>query len=548
MPDNELFSAYLDGELTAAEQAEFERLLAENSAARQLLDELRAVSRTLQSLSAQKLSEDLREPVLRIAQQRMLTEPAPPTGAPSVLPRPFVERWKNSRLWIWPGIVVAVALLLWIVIPEPRELPVPGGGPIVARKDESKKTTELKRGSEAAAESVAADREKRPKSDYTFCEPASPPAKGAPPYSAKAASRPSRTAGREIVRSKAFGAEPLPAEDSSKGSQSSFDFGFGARGGMGGIQRKGEVHAGTVPAEPSAGEGLLVVQCDISPEAESEKPFEKLLAENRIPLVDADQPAAEELADTSHDAKNAPSQPAVTAPPEVLAYETQKEMPPLDLVYVEAPPAQVESLLQAINSDVKNFTAVQVMPTQDVPQQRRLVHFNRGLKEERLAAQSGQSVSGRIAAGAAFNEKAGKPAGKAAPKAGLPPKTPAYSPLSIPAVQEIPPLQNSNFAQRIPLSQRSVNAQKADTASSSVMGDAAVQEALQRLSPTVQQSVRSRQSLQTNSLALEGAAPQNQQVLFVLRRAANTSEAAVRTMERNPPPAAATSPVPSKGQ
>ena len=42
LPQNELLSAYLDGELTAAEQADVERLLAANPAARQLLDELPA--------------------------------------------------------------------------------------------------------------------------------------------------------------------------------------------------------------------------------------------------------------------------------------------------------------------------------------------------------------------------------------------------------------------------------------------------------------------------------------------------------------------------
>ena len=38
--ENELLSAYLDGELTADERAEVERLLAANPAAREALDEL----------------------------------------------------------------------------------------------------------------------------------------------------------------------------------------------------------------------------------------------------------------------------------------------------------------------------------------------------------------------------------------------------------------------------------------------------------------------------------------------------------------------------
>ena len=47
LPQDELLSAYLDGELTAEEQAEAERLLAASPAARQLLDELWAVERNI---------------------------------------------------------------------------------------------------------------------------------------------------------------------------------------------------------------------------------------------------------------------------------------------------------------------------------------------------------------------------------------------------------------------------------------------------------------------------------------------------------------------
>ncbi len=50
VPENELFSAYLDGELTAAEQAQLEQLLAGSESARKLLEELRAQANLLQSL------------------------------------------------------------------------------------------------------------------------------------------------------------------------------------------------------------------------------------------------------------------------------------------------------------------------------------------------------------------------------------------------------------------------------------------------------------------------------------------------------------------
>ena len=57
--------------LTAAEQAEVERLLAADPAARQLLDELRALSAALHALPQQKLGEDLSRQVLRVAERRM---------------------------------------------------------------------------------------------------------------------------------------------------------------------------------------------------------------------------------------------------------------------------------------------------------------------------------------------------------------------------------------------------------------------------------------------------------------------------------------------
>ena len=56
--ENKLFSAYLDGELTADEEARVEQLLAASPAAQQLMDELR-LSYTLQSLPAETLSEDI---------------------------------------------------------------------------------------------------------------------------------------------------------------------------------------------------------------------------------------------------------------------------------------------------------------------------------------------------------------------------------------------------------------------------------------------------------------------------------------------------------
>jgi len=115
VPENELLSAYLDGELTADEQAEVQRLLVESPAAGQLLDDLRALSSTLQALPQQKLGEDLTEQVLRIAEREILTQPVQPSKSAPVARRPIFRRLLNPRALSWSTVAVAVAVLLTII-------------------------------------------------------------------------------------------------------------------------------------------------------------------------------------------------------------------------------------------------------------------------------------------------------------------------------------------------------------------------------------------------------------------------------------------------
>ena len=81
VPDTELFSAYLDGELTADEQVRVEQILATSPEARQLFEELRALGSTLQGLPQEKLDEDLSARVLEVAERRMLLPDDCPTMA-----------------------------------------------------------------------------------------------------------------------------------------------------------------------------------------------------------------------------------------------------------------------------------------------------------------------------------------------------------------------------------------------------------------------------------------------------------------------------------
>jgi negative regulator of sigma E activity len=115
--ESELFSAYLDGEVTAAEQARVEQLLASDPAARRLMDSLEALRARLQSLPAEKLGTDLSQRVLRAAERRMLVgeDPRPAPAAPPQRPWWREIHWRgmlSRRALMWSGLAVAIALML----------------------------------------------------------------------------------------------------------------------------------------------------------------------------------------------------------------------------------------------------------------------------------------------------------------------------------------------------------------------------------------------------------------------------------------------------
>ena len=138
LPENELFSAYLDGELTAEEQVQVEQLLATSAAARQLMDELRALSATLQALPVHKPQVDLSQRVLRAAERQILSggdvrqppggdvrqpaggdvrpaETVPPESAPSpasLVGREVLKRFLQPRSLLWAAAIFLVALIL----------------------------------------------------------------------------------------------------------------------------------------------------------------------------------------------------------------------------------------------------------------------------------------------------------------------------------------------------------------------------------------------------------------------------------------------------
>jgi hypothetical protein len=155
---DELVSAYLDGEVTAAEQAQVEERMAVNPEFRQLVEELRGLRTNFEVLPQHRLPADFAERVLRRAEQEMLlgatdsaaSNPAPVSPlvkvgnvddgpspdfdgepVPITLPaRPPVEERAHRRAGFrpfgWTLIATAAALLILITNRQPdvRDVPI----------------------------------------------------------------------------------------------------------------------------------------------------------------------------------------------------------------------------------------------------------------------------------------------------------------------------------------------------------------------------------------------------------------------------------------
>ncbi len=119
-PDAELLSGYLDGELTPAERAVVEQLLAKDAKAGELLADLRGIRADLQQVPKVQLPEQFANEVLRSAERLMLL--GPPELTPSaqaeidsaqaeLAPRAARRHLWSSPAWFITGAAVAVLLM-----------------------------------------------------------------------------------------------------------------------------------------------------------------------------------------------------------------------------------------------------------------------------------------------------------------------------------------------------------------------------------------------------------------------------------------------------
>ncbi len=119
-PDAERISSYLDGELGPAERAAVEKLLVEDSAARELFAELRQLQSGLRGLPQHKLPQGFADEVMRAAERLMLLGPEEPEPIPvaaeatvstAPAPRAAVRNLWSSPAWFVAGAAAAVLLM-----------------------------------------------------------------------------------------------------------------------------------------------------------------------------------------------------------------------------------------------------------------------------------------------------------------------------------------------------------------------------------------------------------------------------------------------------
>ncbi len=340
---NELLSAYLDGELDATEQANVERLLAADPAARQLLDDLRALSVTLQALPQERIGEDLSGVVLRTAARRVLLEGAPgetEDATPESVPqgRSVFHRFFNARGLAWAGIAVAFAAVITIFERHQDGPAADKGAKQVALATlKPEKPAEELEGLPPASQSIL----------DSVVESAKPPAAPAEEIVGTA----------EEPLAESFATKSAKRAAPPPGAPPAPSAAFRANNEMGGRSAPADKKA---PAD----EEVLVVNCDVTPEAVARKTFEKLLAANGIarPRLLILRDLGGGGAGREYENKEKRRTDAEIAPP--------PESGEVNLIYVEATPEQIEATLAALAARPKDFSNVSVNPPRGAPPSR----------------------------------------------------------------------------------------------------------------------------------------------------------------------------------
>jgi hypothetical protein len=334
IPNDELISAYLDGELSGAELERAEHLLATEPASRLLLEELRALRATLAGVPRRALGGEFSERVLRRAEREMLSaSSAVSESMPSAsAARRALLRWpRGKRPWIYAALTAAAALLVMFQesarhapdvgrialgpMPQPGEI---GAPPANAPAPDSDAERRAIAAPTSAARPLAA-----------AAKPVPPPTVQAP-----AGAMPQ--------------AESLePAERDSSAAKLGIDGSLSAELARQ-LRSLGRLDLGPAQVSPD----LWIIECEVSSADVPQQPFDRVLTQNSIGMVDEEVNGAQlslrTQASTAKATAGAPTKEASSA------------VAPLDSVYVVATRPQIEAALAQLAAEPKLFLRVAV--------------------------------------------------------------------------------------------------------------------------------------------------------------------------------------------
>jgi hypothetical protein len=372
-----LISAYLDGELSPDERAKVDALLAESADARQTLEELKAIRASLQNLPRYRLGPNFAQSVLERAEEQLpaasvqqLTKvesaPIPSRSVPASV-------FRSWRGYAWSAIAIAAAVMILVATrspngpaekevargPEAAEAPanelarkkVPEG--VVAENQPMKE--QLAEESRPAMRLRAADSDRPSATDAAGMAaetrggvggggaagaPVFPPAPATPPAE--------KIAGDQID----FGAH-MEGQKNSSGVVDTTKLAATADG-----SRSESLHD---PAQAGK-DRLLVVRCEITPEAAQRAAFDRVLLRNDIKFVN--EPSKDEKARAGGGAANASAADRLEKSAESTSHDDREQplgqvaVQNFQCVYVEARPEQIAATIEEMNRAKDVFISV----------------------------------------------------------------------------------------------------------------------------------------------------------------------------------------------
>jgi hypothetical protein len=361
--DDELLSAYVDNELTAAERAAVEERLRTDEQARQLVAELRAASDAVRSLPRTTLGPDFAASILGEIERRHPQSQSNAAAAASVVTRPPSEsRRSGARGMAYAMFAVAAALLVMVVLhgeDRPNEGQVAQNGPPprigadpaavekaegrrddfgVDRGGESARTAAapMERdersgaaemlGRAASEEQAQAQAERRDSAVASAPVPSAP----VPPPAAPAAAQPA-TAPLEAA------ADPAAAQLAATADGGAADADFSPPGDAAESQPGNGALATDEVRQQVLGRDVATYEYAVASDQDVAQ-FESLLAASGITIVDG---APAEL----------PADTAKQLAGESVADISADQVPQASAYFVDATPAQLETLLAALNAN-----------------------------------------------------------------------------------------------------------------------------------------------------------------------------------------------------